>query len=89
MSRGRLEDVFKVSSRRLKDVLKAFSQNVLKTVWRRLEDVWPRQDQDILKTSSEDEDERRLQDNFKTCASRQMFAGMFVNKIHVTFTLVK
>ena len=29
----------------------------------------------ILKTSSEDEDERRLQDIFKTSSSRRMFAG--------------
>ena len=34
-----------------------------------------RLDQDVLKTSAEDEDERRLQDIFKTSASRPMFAG--------------
>ena len=43
-----------------------------KTSWRRLEDVWPRRIywswsrrlEDVLKTSSEDEDQRRLQDVF-------------------------
>ena len=34
-------------------------------------------DQDVLKTSSEDEDERRLQDVFKTSSSRRMFAGLY------------
>ena len=29
-----------------------------------------------MQTSSEDEDERRLQDAFKTSSSRRMFAGM-------------
>ena len=32
-------------------------------------------DQNVLKTSSEDEDERRLQDVFKTSSSRRNFAG--------------
>ena len=31
--------------------------------------------EDVLKTSSEDEDQRRLQDVFKTPSSRRMFAG--------------
>ena len=34
-----------------------------------------RLDQDVLKTSSEDKDERHLQDIFKTSSSRRMFAG--------------
>ena len=73
----RLEDVLKTSWRRLEDVLK--------TSWRRLEDIWPRRIywswsrrlEDVfwrrmskvnifvlIKTSSEDKDERRLQDVF-------------------------
>ena len=47
---------------------------------RGLEDVWPRRlfglHQDV-KTSSEDEDEKRLQDVFKTSSSRRMFSGLF------------
>ena len=60
----RLEDVLKTSWRRLEDVLKTSwrrLENVLKTSWRRIAKT------NILvltKTSSEDEDERRLQDVF-------------------------
>ena len=81
----RLEDVL---ARCLEDVLKTswkHLENVLKTSWRGMasKDLWLRWIysswskplEDILKTSSEDEDERRLEDVFKTCSSRRMFAG--------------
>ena len=66
----RLEDALKMSWRRFEDVLKTSSkrlEDVLKMSWRLLEDIW--QDEyigleDVLKTSSEDGDERRLQDVF-------------------------
>ena len=85
----RLEDVLKTSSKRLEDVLKTswkHLEDVLKMSWGRLEDVlkttydqgeYIGYNQDVLKTSSEDEDERRLQDVFKTSLSRRMFAGIF------------
>ena len=61
-------DVFKTSWRRLEDVLKTFLEDVLKTCWRRLTKtiIWSssRLIEDVMKTSSEDEDERRLQDVF-------------------------
>ena len=41
----------------------------------------------FIKTSSEDEDERRLQDAFKTSSSRRMFAGMIHAKHTQTFLL--
>ena len=73
----RLEDVLKTSCKRLEDVLKT-SWGRLKDIWprqiywswpRRLEDVfWRRKAKAnifiLFKTSSEDEDERRLQDVF-------------------------
>ena len=81
----RLEDVLKTF---LSDVLKTFwkcLENVLKMYGqdenrpRRLKDVfWRRMTKAnlyVLKTSSEDEDERRLQDVFKMSSSRWMFAG--------------
>ena len=80
----RLEDVLKTF---LSDVLKTFwkcLENVLKMYGqdenrpRRLKDVfWRRMTKAnlyVLKTSSEDEDERRLQDVFKMSSSRWMFA---------------
>ena len=53
---------------RLENILKIFLQGVLKTSWRCLEDVFARRLEAVLKTflktSSEDEDDRRLQDIF-------------------------
>ena len=49
MSWRRLEEVFKTSWKRLEDVLKTYGQ-----------DEYIGLDQDVLKTSSEDEHERRL-----------------------------
>ena len=46
-----LEDVLKMSSKRLEDVLKTYLQDVLKTCWKRLEDVLARRLEDVLKTS--------------------------------------
>ena len=81
----RLEDVFKMSGRRLEDFLKIFLQDFLKKPWRRIaktnilvltktstEEVRLRRTysssskrlEDVLKASSENEDERRLQDVF-------------------------
>ena len=81
----RLEDVFKMSGRRLEDFLKIFLQDFLKKPWRRIaktnilvltktssEEVrlrrtyssWSKRLEDVLKASSENEDERRLQDVF-------------------------
>ena len=67
-----LQDLLKTSSKRLENVLKTSSkrlEDVLKTPRRRLLKMYElgeyiRLDQDVLKTSSEDEDERRLQDAF-------------------------
>ena len=98
----RFEDVLKTSWRCLEDVFARRLEDVLKTSWRRLEDVWtrriywswPRRLKDVLKTSFEDvwliriyssssgrledvfwrQDERSLQDVFKTSSSRRMFA---------------
>ena len=66
-----MQDILKMSWRRLKTSWRRL-EDVLKTFWRRLEDVWPRRIywswsrrlEEVLKTSSEDEDERRLQDVF-------------------------
>ena len=60
-------------------------QDVLKTsseeVWlKRIYLSWSRGLEDVLKTSSEDKDERRLQDVFNTSSSRQMFAGITLNE---------
>ena len=84
-----LEDAF---ARRLEDVLKTSWQDVLKTYdqdeYIGLEDVfWRRMTKanlfalmktsySVLKTSSEDKDERRLQDVLKMSSSRRMFAGI-------------
>ena len=80
----RLEDVLKISSRRLEDVwwrriywfwprlLKTSSRCLLKTRLRRTHSSWWR--------SLEDEDERRLQDVFKTSSLWRMFAGYLAQK---------
>ena len=78
MSWRRLEDVWPRQiywpwSRRLKDVLKTSSEDV----WlRRIYSSWSRRLEDVLKTSCENEDEKRLQEVFKTSSSRRMFAGL-------------
>ena len=54
----------------------------LKASWRCLEDVFARGLEDVLKTSSEDEDERRLQGVFKTSSSRRMFGGKCCSLIY-------
>ena len=75
-----LQDILKTSWKLLEDVLKTSWRRMIKTItlvliktsWRRLEDVWvrwiylswSRHFEDVLKTSSEDKDERRLQDVF-------------------------
>ena len=69
----RFQNILKTSWRCLKDVLKMSwgrLENVLKAFWKRLEDV--------LKMSwrrLEDQDQRRLQDVYKTSSSTRMFAG--------------
>ena len=87
----RLEDVLKRSWKLLEDVLKThgqdeyigLDQHVLKKTssedvrLRRTYSSWSRR----LKTSSEDEDERRLQDVFKTTSSRRMFAGLDLARV--------
>ena len=55
-----------MSWRRLEDVLKTYDQ-----------DEYVDLDEDVLKTSSEDEDQRRLQDVF----IKRMFAGIYMNKM--------
>ena len=81
-----LEDVF---ARRLEDVLKTYDQDdylvFIKTssedVWvRRIFSSWSRHLGDVLKTSSKDEDERRLEDVFRTSSSRRMFAGLMAKR---------
>ena len=72
-----LEDVFKGSWRLLEDV---WPRRIYWSWPRRLKDVfWRRMTEAnifvLIKTSSEDEDERRLQDVFQTSSSRWMFAG--------------
>ena len=89
-----LEDVF---ARSLEDVLKT-SWKRLEDVWpKRIYWSWPRCLEDVfwrrkakanifvfIKTSSEDEDERCLQEVFKTSSSRRMFAGrMFMSSTHL------
>ena len=63
--------------RRLEDVLKTYEQDehigLDQDVFRRR---MSKTNIFVLKTSSEDEDERRLQDFFKTPSSRWMFAGL-------------
>ena len=83
-SSKRLEDVL---ARRLEDV---WPRRIYWSWPRRLEDVfWRRMakanmfvlihtSKDVLKMSSEDEDERGLQDVFKTSSSRQMFGGILL-----------
>ena len=86
----RLEDVFKMF---LQDVLKMYDQDdyvgldqdVFKTssedVWvRRIFLSWSKHLGDVLKTSSKDEDERRLEDVFRTSSSRRMFAGLMAKR---------
>ena len=81
-SSKRFEDIFEDS---LEIVLKTndqdeyivLDQDVLKTpsedVWLgRVYSFWSRRLEDVLKTSSEDEDERYLQDVFKRSSSRRM-----------------
>ena len=84
-----LHDVSKISWKRLEDVLKTYGQ-----------DQFIGLDQDVLKTSSEDmrlrrtysswwrrledEDERRLQEVFKTSWSRRMFAGKLVKTFEIS-----
>ena len=83
-----LQDILKTSWKRLENVLNTswecmVKTNILvltKTSWRRLEDVFWRPKAKLsifglIKTSSEDEDERRLQDDFKTSSSRRIFPG--------------
>ena len=46
----------------------------------------------LIKASSKDEDERRLQDVFKTSSSRQMFAGLILEpqgKINLLVTFIQ
>ena len=79
----RLEDILKMSWRRLEDVwLRRTCLSWSRRNWRRLQDVfWRRMTiyirlgQDVLETSSEGEEERRLQDVFKRSSSRRMFGG--------------
>ena len=74
----RLEDVWPWRiywswSKRLEDVLKTSSEDV----WlRRIYSSWWRRLENVLEMSSEDEDERRLQNVFKTPSSRRMFPGL-------------
>ena len=83
----RLEDVLKTSWRRIFQT----SWRRPEDVWpRRTNSSWSRRlkevkyiclGQDILKTFSEDEDERLLQDVFKTSSPRRMLAGRDINII--------
>ena len=50
-----------------------FDQNIANSSYS--QDEYIGLDQDVFKTFSEDEDQRRLPDVFKTSSSRQMFAG--------------
>ena len=85
-----LENVLKMPWRRFCKTswrrLKTFWRCLGKASWRRLENVWriysswSRRLEDILNTSSEDEDERHLQEAIKTSLSRQMFAGLPPNQ---------
>ena len=95
----RLEDVLKTF---LQDVLKTYNQDdyagldqdVLKTSWKLLLKTYQlgeyfHLDQGVLKTSSEDKDERGLQEVFKTFSSRRMFAGLIdspLKKLKWTFS---
>ena len=83
--------------RRLEDVLKTYEQDEYigldQDVFRRR---MSKMNIFVLKTSSEEEDERRLQDFFKTPSSRWMFAGLlstrrktsllFINSIHLALS---
>ena len=79
-----LEDVWKTNGqdgyigidqpRRLEGVLKASSEDVS---LRRTYSSLSRPLEDSFKTSSEDKDERRLQDFFKRSSSRRMFPGKY------------
>ena len=72
----RLENVLKKSWRPMAKtnilVLKTSSEDVRQ---RRTYLSWSRRLEDVFKTFSEDEDEGRSQDVFKTSLSRRMFAG--------------
>ena len=46
---------------------------------------WSIRLEDVFKTSSEDEDERHLQDVFKKSSSRRMFAGLFLSRVGVQY----
>ena len=80
---GLEQDVLKTSWRRL---LKTYGQgedvrlakDVLKTSWRCLLKT---KTKDVLKMSSEDEDERRLEDAFRTSSSRRIFGGVY-DRLH-------
>ena len=68
-SSRRLQDVFKMSSRRLQDVLQKCLQDIFKTSSRHLRDVLPRRLQGFFKTSSKRLAKmslKHLQDVFKT-----------------------
>ena len=83
--------------RRLEDVLKTYEQDEYigldQDVFRRR---MSKMNIFVLKTSSEEEDERRLQDFFKTPSSRWMFVGLlstrrktsllFINSIHLALS---
>ena len=94
-----LENVLKTS---LQDVLKISWRHFYKISWKHLQDVFWRgmsktnmfvlktfeyvRLKDVLKTPSEDEDERSLQDVFKTSLSRRMFAVLnYLTLIWVKF----
>ena len=76
----RLQNVLKTSWKRLEDVLKTYSQD--ECIGLDQDVFWRRKAKAnifvLIKTSSEDEDEKRLQDVFKTSSSRRMFAGLIV-----------
>ena len=94
-----LEDM---SWRYLEDILETSWRCMTKTnilvltkmSWKRLQDVFWRWDeyirlnQDVLKTYSEDEDEIRLQDIFKTSSLRRMFAGRVHDFCRKCFVLI-
>ena len=82
-----LQDVLKTSSKRLEDVLKTYGQD--EYIGLDQDVFWRRKAKTnifvLIKTSSEDEDERRLQD-IKTSSSRRMFAGYFTISQEVKVT---
>ena len=94
----RLQDVFKTSSRRLRDVLprrlqdRRF-QDVFKTFWRRLQDVFKTSCQDVFNTSSRrfaKTSSRHLQDVFKTFWRRlQDVLERYLQDVFKTYHQVK